>query len=175
LLRFRAVATPAAAKPTSDLLLLLSQASHALTAELTARLAEIGISPRSHSVLSTAMRTDLTQNRLAELCALDKTTMVVTIDELERAGLAERHQVSTDRRARIISVTEPGRRIVARAGEIVTGLYDEVLAVLPSPQRQAFLDGLERLVSDRLATPVQRERPARRRPARTRRQPARIP
>jgi MarR family transcriptional regulator for hemolysin len=35
-------------------------------------------------------------------------THVVTVDELEKAGLAERRPSSRDRRARVISVTEAG-------------------------------------------------------------------
>ncbi|HYU67256.1 MAG TPA: hypothetical protein VEK09_10915, partial [Jatrophihabitantaceae bacterium] len=73
-----------------DLIFLLSQANHALTTEMTARLADIGSSPRTYCVLSKAMTGEYTQIRLAELTALDKTTMVVTLDALERAGLARR-------------------------------------------------------------------------------------
>src|SRR5688500_5042738 len=102
------MATGAAPRTDVDLMLLLGQASHALTTELAAGLIEVGISPRSHCVLTHALGGNLTQSQLAEMCALDKTTMVVTIDELERAGLAERRPSSTDRRARIISVTEAG-------------------------------------------------------------------
>ena len=96
----------------TDLALLLSRAAHGLHSRLTAALTELGISPRAHCVLSKANGRELTQSRLAGLCALDKTTMVVTIDELERAGLAERRLSSTDRRARIIFVTEAGERLV---------------------------------------------------------------
>jgi MarR family transcriptional regulator for hemolysin len=152
---------------TVDLVLLLSQASHALTTELTAGLAALGISPRAHCVLSKAVTGELTQTRLAELCDLDKTTMVVTIDELEKAGLAERRLSSTDRRARIISVTEAGERILADARAIVARIYDDVLATLPAPEREAFVGGLVRLVEGRLATPVQCDRPVRRRALRT--------
>ena len=82
---------------------------------MTARLAGLGISPRAPlRARERRWRGELTQSQLAELCALDKTTMVVTLDELERAGLAERRPSSTDRRARIIAVTEAGERIVAR-------------------------------------------------------------
>src|ERR671910_710929 len=48
----RPMAEKVAAKPSADLMFLLSQTSHALMIELTARLAELGISPRSHCVLS---------------------------------------------------------------------------------------------------------------------------
>ena len=93
---------------------LLSQASYALATELTAALEDLGISPRSHCVLSTAMTGELTQTELAQAVGLDKTTMVVTIDELETAGLAERRPSQTDRRARVIGVTKAGQRKVAR-------------------------------------------------------------
>lgn len=156
-----AVATKA--DPSADLMFLLSQASYALTTELTAGLAELGISPRAHCVLSTAMTGELTQGRLAELCALDKTTMTVTMDELERAGLAERRPSAEDRRARIIAVTGAGERAVAAAREIVGRIYEDVLGSLPPHEREAFTDGLARLVGDRLSTPAACEKPPRRR------------
>ena len=146
-----------------DLLFLLSQASHVLTTELTAGLAGLGITPRAHCVLSKAMGGDLTQHELAERCGLDKTTMVVTVDELERAGLAERRLSKADRRARIIAVTDAGQRIVAQADAIVARIHQDVLGTLPAGERDAFVDGLVRLVGSRLATPMQCQRPVRRR------------
>jgi len=145
-----------------DLALLLSQASHALALELTAGLTKLGISPRAHCVLSKAVGGELTQSQLAGLCGLDKTTMVVTIDELERAGLAERRLSSTDRRARIIGVTEAGEKIVERGREVVSGIYDDVLAALPGGEREAFVDALARLVAGRLAEPARCDVPVRR-------------
>jgi MarR family transcriptional regulator, transcriptional regulator for hemolysin len=155
------MATTAPAAGT-DLLLHLSQAGHALATELTAGLAELGITPREHCVLATAMTGEMTQIRLAELCALDKTTMVVTLDRLEEAGLAERRPSSSDRRARLITVTEAGERMVARGREIVAGIYHDVLASLPDGEREAFLSGLTKLTTGRLATPVQCAQPVRR-------------
>ncbi len=161
-----AQAHPAATTP--DLLLLLSQASHVLTTELTAGLAELGLSPRAFCVLSKALPGNLTQRQLANLCDLDKTTMVVTVDELERAGLAARHPSSNDRRARIISVTPEGEQLVAEAQCIVARIYGDVLAALPPGECEAFVNGLTRLacVGGRLSTPVPCDRPPRRRPLR---------
>jgi MarR family transcriptional regulator for hemolysin len=143
------MAAPAATE--NDLMVLLSQTAHALSGELTAALSELGISPRAHCVLSKAMAGGQTQSRLAELSALDKTTMVVTVDELERAGLAERRTSSTDRRARIIEVTEAGERLVAEGERIVARVYDDVLSTLPPDQREALVDALARLVEGRLS------------------------
>jgi MarR family transcriptional regulator, transcriptional regulator for hemolysin len=52
---------------------------------------------------------DCTQSQLAAQCALDKTTMVFALDELERAGLAERRPSRTDRRARSEDGVHPRR------------------------------------------------------------------
>jgi DNA-binding MarR family transcriptional regulator len=148
--------------PEQDLMLLLSLASHALQTELTAGLAGLGISPRAQCVLTHAQRGDLTQSQLAQQCGLDKTTMVVTLDELEKAGLARRRLSSTDRRARMVEVTDAGQQVVAQAQTIVSGIFDDVLGTLPAGERDVFVAGLERLVAGRLATPVECERPARR-------------
>jgi MarR family transcriptional regulator, transcriptional regulator for hemolysin len=145
----------------SDLGLLLSRAAHGLKTELTAGLTEVGISPRAYCVLSKATGEELTQSQLAGLCSLDKTTMVVTIDELERAGLAERRLSSSDRRARIIWVSPAGEKLVARGHEIVARIYDDVLGALPENERAAFVDALS-LVAGRLGDPPPCEPPVRR-------------
>ncbi|HEX8802628.1 MAG TPA: MarR family winged helix-turn-helix transcriptional regulator [Acidimicrobiales bacterium] len=146
-----------------DLMLLLDHVTHALNTELAAGLAELGISPRAYCVLAKALPGDRTQGQLAEVCALDKTTMVVAIDQLEAAGLAERRPSPTDRRARIIAVTPEGERMVRAAQRIVDGVFEDVLASLPEGERAGFVDGLARLVGGRLATPAECARPPRRR------------
>jgi MarR family transcriptional regulator, transcriptional regulator for hemolysin len=148
---------------TSDLCWLLSRASHALTTELTAALEGSGISPREHSVLATAMTGDYTQTELARMVGLDKTTMVVTVDELEAAGLAERRPSSTDRRARVIAVTKAGARKVDQAEVVLGKVREDVLGFLPADERQVFLDALGRLACGRLSAPVPCTQPVRRR------------
>ena len=160
--------TTAAAPSTVDLLFLLNQASHALQTHLTAALAEEEVTPRDHCVLAKAMLGEYTQGQLAAMAALDKTTMVVTLDALERDGLAERRLSSSDRRARIIAVTEAGERVVAAADAIVALTYSDVLAALPERQRGLFLDSLNRLVGGRLSTPPECDKPPRRRTPRAR-------
>jgi DNA-binding MarR family transcriptional regulator len=161
------IATPQATakcEPTpSDLCWLLSRASYILTTEMTAALQELGVSPRGHSVLSAAMGGEHTQTELARMVGLDKTTMVVTLDELEAAGLAERKPSKTDRRARVIAVTKAGERKVRRGEEIAEGIRASVLDVLPPADREVFLSSLTKLVSDRLREPVPCAQPVRRR------------
>jgi MarR family transcriptional regulator for hemolysin len=142
---------------------LLSQAQYTLATELAAALEQVGVSPRGHCVLTTAMTGDHTQTELAQMVGLDKTTMVVTLDELEAAGLAKRLPSSEDRRARVIAVTKAGERKVAEAEKIVDQVHADVLRALPARERKAFVDALTRLVSDRLSTPVECGHPVRRR------------
>src|SRR5919202_1387841 len=132
---------------------LLSRASWTLTTELTAALEGLGISPRAHAVLAAAAAGEHTQTELAKLVGLDKTTMVVTLDELEAAGLAERRPSPTDRRAPSIAVTKTGRRTLREAEAILDGIREDVLSALEPGEREAFLGALTRLVSDRLAPP----------------------
>jgi MarR family transcriptional regulator for hemolysin len=142
---------------------LLSRASHVLHTELTAALEDLGITPRSFCLLSSAMTGEHTQIELAHAVGLDKTTMVVTLDELEESGLAKREPSSHDRRARVVKVTKTGERKVAQGEEIVRRLQEEVLDGLPAGERKAFLESLSQLVSERLFTPAECGKPVRRR------------
>ena len=151
-----------AAAPQVDLAFLLNQTTYALAGRMAAELAELDITPRVYCVLTKAEPGGLTQNQIAEQAALDKTTMVVTLDEMERAGLAERLPCATDRRARLVGVTPAGREVLDRAHAIVAEVYDEVLGALPAPQRDAFVASLTALAAGPLAEPSHL-RPLRRR------------
>ena len=140
---------------TTNLGWLLSQASYVLTTQLAAALEEVGLTPRSFCLLSKAMTGEYTQIELAHAVGLDKTTMVVTLDELEAAGLAERRPSDTDRRARVVAVTPAGKRKVAKGERIVERTQAQVLEALPADEREAFMDSLAQLVTGRLSTPAE--------------------
>jgi DNA-binding MarR family transcriptional regulator len=142
---------------------LLSQAHFNLVSEIAAAFEPVGVSNRGYHVLATARGGEYTQKELAERIGLDKTTMVVTVDELEKEGLAERRPSSTDRRARVISVTKAGERKVRQGQEIVERIQNDVLTSLPSTERKVFLESLGMLVKDRLSEPAECSPPLRRR------------
>lgn len=147
----------------SDLCWLLARASHGLTTELTAALEEVGITPRDHAVLTTAMTGAYTQSEIARIVGLDKTTMVVTVDELEAAGLAARRPSATDRRARVIVVTDAGERTAREADKVLDRVREDVLSALTADERDTFLRALGTLACGRLSEPVQCAHPVRRR------------
>jgi len=145
----RTSATP----PPVDLSFLLNQASYALAARLGAALDQIGISVREYCVLWKADEQERTQTAIAELAGLDKTTMVGTLDALERAGYAERRVSSTDRRARVVAVTPAGRQVLHRAYGVVGEVVEDVLRDLSEVRRAALIDALEILTLGSLSTP----------------------
>jgi MarR family transcriptional regulator for hemolysin len=156
-------AEPGASPLNANLGWLLAQAAHVLQTELSAAFEELGFGPRGFCVLSAASTGELTQKELAEMVGLDKTTMVVTVDDLEREGLAERLPSPTDRRARIIAVTARGRKAIATGEKVVAGIQEDVLATLPEERREDFMAALSELVCGRLSTPAACERAPRRR------------
>lgn len=147
---------------TPNLCFLLFHAAHVLKTRLTAGLEELEISPRAHHVLRAASQEPRTQIELARVTSLDKTTMVVTVDELEADGLARRRPSPTDRRARVIEVTDAGETLLQRADAIVERIHGEVLDELPEADRGPFVEALTTLVGGALAEPEVCSQPVRR-------------
>ncbi|MFD7260069.1 MarR family winged helix-turn-helix transcriptional regulator [Streptomyces sp. NPDC059874] len=145
-----------------DLSFLLDHTSHVLRTRMAAALGEIGLTPRMHCVLVHALEEERTQIQLAEIGDMDKTTMVVTVDALEKAGLAERRPSTKDRRARIIAVTDEGAAVAVRSQGIVDQVHADALASLAESDRTSLLRVLGLLVEGDLATPTESPRPARR-------------
>ncbi|GAA4932321.1 DNA-binding MarR family transcriptional regulator [Actinomycetospora succinea] len=141
------------ARVTPDLSFLLDKTSESLAARMTTALADLGLTARQYCVLDKASTGGRTQGQIAEDALLDKTTMVTTLDGLERAGLARRVPSPTDRRARLVETTAEGEALVGRAATVIQGLYDEVLGVLGA-DRDAVVAGLTRLVEGPLAGDV---------------------
>jgi MarR family transcriptional regulator for hemolysin len=139
---------------------LLNQAGHVLSNRLATALAEVDLTPRMQCVLVHALEEERTQIQLAALADLDKTTMVGTIDDLEARGYAERRPSTTDRRARIIAVTEKGRLAAQEGQRIVDDVHAAALGDLPVEQREALVEALGLLVDGvpAAAGPIRRAR-----------------
>ncbi len=70
------------------------------------------------------------------------------IDRLVARGILERAFSERDRRARVVRLTEDGRRMHARLLPIVRQVQDEILAGIGSRERERFMVLLERLIAD---------------------------
>jgi DNA-binding MarR family transcriptional regulator len=149
------MASSAPERTERDITGLLNMAGHSLSNRLAAALAEVDLTPRMQCVLVHALEEERTQIQLAALADLDKTTMVGTVDELEARGLAERRPSATDRRARIIAVTDKGRRVAEEGQRIVDRVHADALDALPGDVRSAFLTALTELAGHKEPGPQQ--------------------
>jgi DNA-binding MarR family transcriptional regulator len=83
-----------------------------------------------------------TQAALAQSIGADKTRIIGVLDELQQQNLIERRPDATDRRARLVSITESGRRKRAAAKVEIQRNEDRLLARLPAADRQGLLNAL---------------------------------
>ncbi|MFG1703032.1 MarR family winged helix-turn-helix transcriptional regulator [Nonomuraea sp. M3C6] len=96
---------------------------------------------RGYQILSTVAHGDQpTQSALAAYLGIDRTVMTYLIDDLVQAGLVERRQSPTDRRARKIVVTPAGAKTLAELERLVSSAEDTLLGALDPAQRQVFRD-----------------------------------
>jgi DNA-binding MarR family transcriptional regulator len=79
------------------------------------------------------------QATVAELIAYDRATIGGVIERLEQKGWVDRVVSDRDRRARVLSLTAEGERILAALVPVVRNLQDEILASLGEADRARFL------------------------------------
>jgi DNA-binding MarR family transcriptional regulator len=120
-----------------QLLFRLWRASHTHT---TAVLQSIGLTPALFSVLNyLRVREGAIQQQIGSAMGIDPSTMVSLVDELERAGLAERRPHAQDRRAREVLITPKGRRTPQRARRLAEEVEDGVLQGLSPAERRRLI------------------------------------
>jgi len=108
------------------------------------RLAEEGISGtglrvRHYSVLQAlADNGAMPQLALGSFLRIDPATMVTSLDDLERAGYAERTRDPQDRRRYAVDITDAGRKVLADLNRTLVGLDRETLADLGTTERRSL-------------------------------------
>ncbi|WP_066260672.1 MarR family winged helix-turn-helix transcriptional regulator [Hydrogenophaga flava] len=79
------------------------------------------------------------QARVAEMIAYDRATIGGVIERLEQKGWVDRVVSERDRRARVLSLTPEGERIIQALVPVVRDLQDEILQSLGDADRARFL------------------------------------
>jgi DNA-binding MarR family transcriptional regulator len=87
----------------------------------------------------------LNQQELHKRTAIDASSMVAVIDELEAKGLAERRADPADRRARAVFLTPSGERKLERARALAAQLQGELFSELSPEERDTLLRLLRKL------------------------------
>jgi DNA-binding MarR family transcriptional regulator len=127
---------------------MLVRASAGMTRLGAETLASLGIDGRHYGVL--AVLTELgpiSQQTLSDILAVDRSTMVSFVDELERNGYVRRGRNPSDRRAYAIEITGAGAKVQREAAELLEGCELHYLDALSLVERRTLLELLGRLVA----------------------------
>lgn len=125
---------------------LLARMGHVAAKQFSARLEELGLTTRMWGALNVLdAEGAITQQTLGKCTGIDPSSMVSTIDDLEAAGLVERHQHPSDRRAHALYVTDEGRAVLARGRQLARQAQEDLLTPLAADERKQLHDLLLRL------------------------------
>lgn len=134
---------PALARHTG---FLLSRMGMVAQRSFAARLETVELSARMWGALNVLdAEGEITQHQLGRCAGIDPSSMVGTIDELERRGLVERRRHPTDRRAHALHLTPRGRRTLSSARELARSAQEDLLAPLDGAERALLHSLLLRL------------------------------
>src|ERR1700722_1847645 len=121
----------------------LAQLSFVIMGALERRAAEHDLSLAATRLLGVLRDRKPTMNELAQLLALDKSSITGLVDRAERRGLVTRVPSPTDRRSVRVSLTDYGRSLISQAS---TGFQADI-SMLLAPLAPSDRDALASLIS----------------------------
>jgi DNA-binding MarR family transcriptional regulator len=125
---------------------LLARMGHVAAKQFSGRLEELGLTTRMWGALNVLdAEGAITQQTLGKCTGIDPSSMVSTIDDLEAAGMVERRQHPSDRRAHALHLTDDGRATLAQGRQLARQAQEDLLTPLDPGERKQLHDLLLRL------------------------------
>lgn len=116
-------------------------------ADFIASLSHLSLRPGQFAALSIIIdNPDISQSRLARALAIERSGVVLIVDELEGRDLISRNKVPGDRRSYALRATVEGETLRAEAVRTIRDHEDRLLAPLSAGERETLADLLSRLV-----------------------------
>lgn len=126
---------------------LLQRAHNALRTSLMAELAGTNLHLGHIAILASALNTPgLSQRALSLATGIEKSSVVLFVDMLEREGWLRRELHPSDRRTHALYVTEAGLAQLAQIGPKLRDTEERFLSALSQAERQALADSLTKLI-----------------------------
>ncbi|SOC00031.1 DNA-binding MarR family transcriptional regulator [Rhodobacter sp. JA431] len=114
----------------------------------------LGLRPATFSALAVIVdNPDITQTMLGQALHIERSGVVLIVDDLEAADLISRNKVEGDRRSYALRLTLKGRKLWARARQMVEDHDNLILAGLSPQERTLLKDLLNRIETAPLAEP----------------------
>ncbi len=131
----------------TDVVVLLARASGAALRTANAALEPLGLRARHYAALTIAAESGgVAQRQIGALLGLDPSAVVTLVDDLEGRGLVQRLPDPDDRRARLVTATADGIRLLERAGDVAREVRQAALGALSPAERETFVALLRRVV-----------------------------
>jgi DNA-binding MarR family transcriptional regulator len=86
--------------------------------------------------------------RLADLTAVDRTSLTHTVQLLVAQKLLRRRESPADRRSVVLDLTPAGRRMFKRIAPLILKLDDRTMAGLTAQEMEIFLNQLRRMTDN---------------------------
>ena len=127
-----------------DLAAMFAPLTRALIAREEPVLAQHDISMWGYIVLTALAEQPVrTQAALAQAIHADKSRIISVLDELQERGLIRRQPDEADRRVHLLSLTPAGDRLRRLVEAGIRRREEDLLAMLPDADRDAFLRSLK--------------------------------
>jgi DNA-binding MarR family transcriptional regulator len=131
-----------------DLGLILSRLGTVTRLRLSDALAPLGLTMRQFAVLrALEINQGLSQAALGERLQIGASSMVLVLDDCQKAGWTERRSDPSDRRRYALHLTPAGRRVLLRAKDATTKAQEQLFAPLSPEQRVELSDLLNLLAA----------------------------
>ena len=133
---------------------LLVQMTRLFRKDLFARLSDqaglAGLRPSHLHVFANVVGGGRRLTELADAASMSLSSMQELVDDLERRGIVERQPDPSDRRAKLIVLTDKGLAALAPAGSIIEGLEREYADRIGDERFEAMCLALNALIDDLL-------------------------
>lgn len=107
---------------------------------------QFNLTPTQLDVIAALKDENLNLSRLSELTMLDSSTLVGTVDRLEKRQLLQKKVSSKDRRQNIISLTQKGKNLLESIPVFVSPALKELVTVLAPEERSRLIAIMEKIL-----------------------------
>ena len=134
------------ATPELRLWLVLMKAFRSLEREAVASISKTGMCFSDFQILEVLLHKGaMALNGIGVKIGLTSGSMTTAVDRLAKRGLVERTNHPEDRRARLVSLTDEGRKLIRAAFARHRDDMDRVLSVLTEPEKETAIRLLKKL------------------------------
>lgn len=139
---------------------LLNRSANRIRQMTEEALAPLDIQPKHYGLMAVIKANGpTTQQAIGDVLKVDRTTMVLLVDDAESKDIVIRNSHPTDRRCHLLSLSEHGERIFEEAHRLVKQVEDEFFNVLAENEKEQLIALVGKLFQNVSQEPTKPEQP----------------